>query len=341
MSVKAKQANISSFFLPRAAPSAAPPATPSSTTRPPYSQPPTPSTAPASLVSPKARAKPSLMSTALFSPPTPLPPTPPSSSSLSSPLPLTPSSLSELTGFTPPSPPSELQGRKRKPVNYAELTDDIDEDEPLTAPVGRKKGRRIDDDDEEEYLPGMAVDEDKEGEKMEVEEVAVVKRPLIRRPSPPTPSHVQPRSLSFPSPSDKVVAAVLHADLTVDPDATTTKKASDVTSAKEWDDSFLRPENLRDAKGVKVGQPGYDPSTLSIPTHIWKTLTPAQQQYFDIKKNNFDLVLFYKIGKVSPHYPPPPHTPLPSSPTPSDSGVVCSFMSCTTRTLRLVSVSWG
>ena len=311
---KAKQANISSFFLPRAAP----PSTPASTTPPPNCHPSNPSAA-SSLLSPKARAKPSPISSAIFSPPTPLPPTPPSSSSLSSALPLTPSSLSELAALTPPSPPSEVQGRKRKTINYAEPSDDVDEDEPLSVPVTRKKGRRIEEDDEEEYLPGMDVEEEKDGgdEGMEVEEVKeekAVKRPPVRR-SPSTSSvHVQPRSLSFPSVSSSVVNAVLRADLTVDPNAATTKKASDVTSSKEWDDSFLRPENLRDAKGVKVGEPGYDPSTLSIPSHIWKSLTPAQQQYFDIKKNNFDLVLFYKIGKVNPNtrvsHTHPPDYPL-------------------------------
>jgi DNA mismatch repair protein MSH6 len=52
-----------------------------------------------------------------------------------------------------------------------------------------------------------------------------------------------------------------------------------------------------DAAKKRKGQPGYDPKTLYIPPDVYKALTPAQKQYFDIKAKNFDILLFYKIGK--------------------------------------------
>ena len=324
---KSKQPNISSFFKPKP-PSSAPGPAPTPTAKsPPLTIRPLPSTpapAAASLLSPKPRTKPPPMSTPLSGIRSTSPhDSPPSSSSITSPLsstiPLTPSSLSELAALTPPSPPSEPAGRKRKPVNYAEPSDDpFDEDEPIVAPAARKRGRRISD-DEEDYQPtadavadadddadeDAAMDVDAgEGEEEEKEERKA--RPPIRRSASveaPAASHVQPRSLSFPASaqaarvSDKVREAVLWADLTKDPDAATTKKATDVTSEKVWDGSFLEEDKRMDAKGRKVGHPQYDPTTLHVPPAIYKALTPAQKQYFDIKCRHFDLLLFYKIGK--------------------------------------------
>jgi DNA mismatch repair ATPase MutS len=35
-----------------------------------------------------------------------------------------------------------------------------------------------------------------------------------------------------------------------------------------------------------------------VPDSAFKQMTPAQQQYWKIKSENFDVVLFFKMGKV-------------------------------------------
>ena len=60
---------------------------------------------------------------------------------------------------------------------------------------------------------------------------------------------------------------------------------------------FLREENLRDKSGRKVDHPEYDSSTLLVPQEFLKKTTPGMQQYWNIKKDNFDKVIFFKLGK--------------------------------------------
>lgn len=55
--------------------------------------------------------------------------------------------------------------------------------------------------------------------------------------------------------------------------------------------------NLKDKNGVSVGSPGYNPRTWQVPTAILKAQTPGMKQWFEFKTENFDLVLFFKIGK--------------------------------------------
>ncbi|GIX68461.1 hypothetical protein CDAR_500391 [Caerostris darwini] len=43
--------------------------------------------------------------------------------------------------------------------------------------------------------------------------------------------------------------------------------------------------------------PNYNPRTLHVPQDFKKTLTPAMKQWWDLKTENFDTVLFFKVGK--------------------------------------------
>jgi DNA mismatch repair protein MSH6 len=60
---------------------------------------------------------------------------------------------------------------------------------------------------------------------------------------------------------------------------------------------FLHPDYIRDADKKRPDDPDYDPRTLFIPPNEWKTLTPFEQQFWDIKKNHMDTVLFFQKGK--------------------------------------------
>jgi DNA mismatch repair protein MSH6 len=59
--------------------------------------------------------------------------------------------------------------------------------------------------------------------------------------------------------------------------------------------SFL--VDVRDKNGLKRGEEGYDPSTLHIPESAYRKFTPFEKQFWDIKKNYFDAIVFFKKGK--------------------------------------------
>ncbi|KAL0481889.1 DNA mismatch repair protein MSH [Acrasis kona] len=53
---------------------------------------------------------------------------------------------------------------------------------------------------------------------------------------------------------------------------------------------------LKDENGVAEGMPGYDPSTLYVPSSAYTNMTPFEKQYWDIKKKNWDSIgKFYEL----------------------------------------------
>ncbi|KII87843.1 hypothetical protein PLICRDRAFT_176607 [Plicaturopsis crispa FD-325 SS-3] len=66
---------------------------------------------------------------------------------------------------------------------------------------------------------------------------------------------------------------------------------------KATEDPFGFLVDVRDKDGVKPGQPGYDPRTLYIPKKAWAEFTPFEKQFWEIKQNHFDTVLFFQKGK--------------------------------------------
>ena len=59
--------------------------------------------------------------------------------------------------------------------------------------------------------------------------------------------------------------------------------------------SWLKVENRKDREGRKVDHPDYDPRTIYIPPQVFKEQTPAMRQWFEIKQDYFDTVLFFKV----------------------------------------------
>ncbi|XP_076260192.1 DNA mismatch repair protein Msh6 [Rhynchophorus ferrugineus] len=60
---------------------------------------------------------------------------------------------------------------------------------------------------------------------------------------------------------------------------------------------FLKPENIRDAHKRKPSDPEYDSRTLYVPTDFLNSLTPAMRQWWMLKSQHMDCVLFFKVGK--------------------------------------------
>lgn len=66
---------------------------------------------------------------------------------------------------------------------------------------------------------------------------------------------------------------------------------------KSSDDPFGFLVDVRDKDKVRPGEPGYDPRTLYIPASAWKSFTPFEKQFWEIKQNHFDTILFFQKGK--------------------------------------------
>ncbi|ETN02954.1 hypothetical protein PPTG_16016 [Phytophthora nicotianae INRA-310] len=56
-------------------------------------------------------------------------------------------------------------------------------------------------------------------------------------------------------------------------------------------------EKRRDINGNTSDSPDYDPRTLKVPPEFLKKETPAMVQWWEVKSQNMDTVLFFKVGK--------------------------------------------
>ncbi|KAM5293110.1 DNA mismatch repair protein Msh6 isoform 9-T9 [Ctenodactylus gundi] len=61
----------------------------------------------------------------------------------------------------------------------------------------------------------------------------------------------------------------------------------------EW----LKAEKRRDAHRRRPDHPDFDASTLYVPEDFLNSCTPGMRKWWQIKAQNFDLVIFYKVGK--------------------------------------------
>ncbi|KAH8113753.1 DNA mismatch repair protein Msh6 [Phellopilus nigrolimitatus] len=69
------------------------------------------------------------------------------------------------------------------------------------------------------------------------------------------------------------------------------------TEKKTTEDPFEFLKDVRDKDKNRPGEPGYDPRTLYIPNSAWASFTPFEKQFWEIKQNHYDTVLFFQKGK--------------------------------------------
>ena len=60
---------------------------------------------------------------------------------------------------------------------------------------------------------------------------------------------------------------------------------------------WLRPENIKDKEGRKKDHPEYDPRTLYVPKDFLNKQTPGLKQWWTLKSQYYDVILFFKMGK--------------------------------------------
>ncbi|CAI4226705.1 unnamed protein product [Auanema sp. JU1783] len=60
---------------------------------------------------------------------------------------------------------------------------------------------------------------------------------------------------------------------------------------------WLKPEKVKDINARLSTDPEYDPTTLYVPPDFLKQQTPGHKQWWSLKANYYDTVLFFKVGK--------------------------------------------
>ena len=66
---------------------------------------------------------------------------------------------------------------------------------------------------------------------------------------------------------------------------------------KEPEERFEWLAKIKDGDGNSPDSPNYDPRTVYIPPYQWDKFKPFEKQYFEIKKNLWDTIVFFKKGK--------------------------------------------
>ncbi|KAJ7105743.1 muts domain V-domain-containing protein [Mycena crocata] len=66
---------------------------------------------------------------------------------------------------------------------------------------------------------------------------------------------------------------------------------------KESESPYAFLADIKDKDGICPGDPKYDPRTLFIPPKAWKEFTPFEKQFWEIKQNHYDTILFFQKGK--------------------------------------------
>ncbi|KAL3535766.1 hypothetical protein ACH5RR_004227 [Cinchona calisaya] len=68
---------------------------------------------------------------------------------------------------------------------------------------------------------------------------------------------------------------------------------SEMATKFEW----LHPSRIKDAKARRPGDPLYDERTLYIPPDALRKMSASQKQYWEVKCQYMDVVIFFKVGK--------------------------------------------
>lgn len=252
------------------------------------------------------------------------------------PSPKSPAELDHQPASTPTVLGSSSPSRKaKKAVNYAEPSDDEDEDimSHKTRPTRNKNRARAavldEDDDEDEYEGPLddAFDDDDDMADFVVSDESDAPSKSKKRKRPPPKSAPAPRKRQ-PSSSSPASA---HQEEDIDEDELL-NETSGTSTAQQW---RYDPENIEkrqernpapipksnvsaskvkeracdkepekrhrwlaeplDADRNAPGHPDFNPGTLYVPPGV--KFSPFEQQYWDIKKNLWDTVVFFKKGK--------------------------------------------
>lgn len=193
---------------------------------------------------------------------------------------------------------SPVAGRRRaaRRVNYAEpkaQSDDEDDEDESGSDQDRDEFVLSDaSESESSEDEGSVVESEEPSEASEPDDDVIEDvKPVRRRASPRLPS---PARVATPSPATQSISIP--------------RSRTHLTKAERRveDEKRKRMENeqaysfLLDVRDKDMNRPGdlnYDKRTLYIPPTAWKTFTPFEKQFWEIKQNHWDTVLFFQKGK--------------------------------------------
>ncbi|OCF44263.1 DNA mismatch repair protein MSH6 [Kwoniella heveanensis CBS 569] len=75
------------------------------------------------------------------------------------------------------------------------------------------------------------------------------------------------------------------------------KKLADKETRRESEQCFEFLVDIKDKNGNRPNDPDYDKRTIYIPKSSWNHFTPFEKQFWEIKQDHYDTVLFFQKGK--------------------------------------------
>ncbi|KAF9966318.1 DNA mismatch repair protein msh6 [Mortierella alpina] len=202
------------------------------------------------------------------------------------------------------------RGGRRVKYQISDDDDDGEEEHPgpsstPSKPQRRARARQDDDDDDSEYEAPTAVPEDDFMDLDEAElENALQDEDDVLPPSPsrninavkarpaaPKPALANIFYKSAPSPSKP---SPPRPSLMLKDDK---KRERAIKFEAENSGRYSWLLDIKDENGNPIGSADYDPRTLYIPQSAWGKFTDFERQFWQIKGQNFDSVVFFKKGK--------------------------------------------
>lgn len=113
--------------------------------------------------------------------------------------------------------------------------------------------------------------------------------------SSPAPSKTPIRTPSTPKVSENTKSKL---SLFSAKDSTPSKPSQEAEG--DWKHTkldWLKPAGIRDIERKRPEDPEYNSKTLFVPDDFRNDQSPGMRQWWDIKKNHYDTVLFFKVGK--------------------------------------------
>jgi len=227
--------------------------------------------------------------------------------------------------------------KARKAVNYAESSDDDDQDvfEALKVRRGRNRARLAGPDDDDDFDEGKTAEAEEYDEDMDVDDFIVsddsdAKPKKRKRPSKAPVA--RKRSQVSPNPSatrtheddaeddfggadiDDIMAEMPETSTAqqwkYDPNSIAPVKIRAAAAAKakaagakqkahtrEPEERYSWLANIHDIDRNPPGHPEFDRSTVYVPPMAWNKFSPFEKQYWEVKQKLWDTIVFFKKGK--------------------------------------------
>lgn len=211
-----------------------------------------------------------------------------------------------------------------KKVNYMESDSEDDE----IVPKKRRKVVESDEESEDDFKPAsdndndndsddmsdFVVDDDDDDEPEPEPEVSDMEDEIEVKPKK-TSKASKPKATTKPASSSSTTSSkpTMSSDFAqkfkagssgydsskapTTPKVTLSKASNTKASPKDSEERYQWLLNVKDAEKRPMDHPDYDPRTLYIPQSAWAKFTPFEKQYWEIKGQMWDTVVFFKKGK--------------------------------------------